>query len=68
MNTTRAILKSLPTSLPCYGENMGVPKAELEQMVAIYGLEIVVMLLSIIAEEKGWQNNAAQLEKLNLKN
>ena len=68
MNVTRAFLKSLPTSLPHYGEDMGVPKAELERMISVYGLEAVTILLSTIAEEKGWQGDAAQLEMLNLEN
>jgi len=68
MNATCAFLKSLPTSVPHYGEDMEVPKAELEKMVAAYGLEAVAVLLSTIAEEKGWQSDAAQLEMLNLEN
>lgn len=68
MNATHALIKTLPTSIPHYGEDMGVPKVELEKMVAVYGLEAVTILLSTIAEEKGWQGDAAQLEKLDLKN
>jgi len=68
MTTTRAFIKTLPNSLPYYGENMEVPKAELERMISAYGLEAVTILLSTIAEEKGWQGDAAQLEMLNLEN
>ncbi|MGA1256940.1 MAG: hypothetical protein ACO3YX_08020 [Candidatus Nanopelagicaceae bacterium] len=66
--TAREILSALPTTIPHYGEDLEVPKVELERMLEAYGLEGVIALLSTIAEEKGWSRDTDQLDSLNLEN
>lgn len=47
-------------------DNLDIVKEQLQEMVDNYGLENLVILLSTIAEEHGWESDFAQLDLLDL--